>query len=149
MLKMINRYQTENIHSFAPKLEAVQDFLAYRDNFMKRTVWNDNCKSWYKSGSKSGKITAVWAGSSLHYLETMKEPRYEDWNFSYVGGSRFAYLGNGHSQTEMDRTADWSYYLRDEDDSPFLGRAKQRKVETRSGTIQRPEVGEGEGELKL
>ncbi len=149
MLKLINRYQTENIHSFSPKLEAVQDLMAHKDTFMKQTVWDEDCRSWYKNGSKSGKITALWSGSSLHYLEAVREPRYEDWNFSYAGGNRFAYLGNGLSQTEVDRTADWSYYLRDVDDSPFIGRAKQRRVITRSGTIQRPEKSDGEVELKF
>jgi len=28
MLKMINRWQTENIHSFSPKIEAMEDFIS-------------------------------------------------------------------------------------------------------------------------
>ncbi|KAF9447964.1 FAD/NAD(P)-binding domain-containing protein, partial [Macrolepiota fuliginosa MF-IS2] len=140
MLKLINRYQTENIHSISPKLEAAQDLMEYKDAHMKRMVWDLECRSWYKSGSSSGKITALWVGSSLHYLETISDPRYEDFNFSY-NGNRFAFLGNGFSQTEMDVTADWSYYLRDADDGPFLGRAKHRRVVTKSGTVERPQEG--------
>lgn len=138
MLKLINRYQTENIKSISPKLEAVKDLMAFKDAYMKRTVWELECRSWYKNGSASGQVTALWPGSTLHYRETVSEPRYEDWDFTYVGGNRFAYLGNGFSQTEVDRTADWSYYMRAEDDSPFLGRAKHRKAVTKSGTISRP-----------
>jgi len=110
--------------------------MKHKDNYMKRTVWETNCRSWYKNGSITGKVTALWPGSSLHYLEALLQPRYEDWDFTYTG-NRFSYLGNGFSQTEMDRTADWSYYLRDEDDSPLLGRAKERRVYSRSGTISR------------
>lgn len=112
--------------------------MAHKNAYMKRTVWEFECRSWYKSGSISGKVTALWPGSTLHYLEAIAEPRYEDWIFTYVGGNRFAYLGNGFSQTELDLTADWSYYLRTEDDSPFLGRAKNRRVVTRSGTMSHP-----------
>ncbi|KAF9448221.1 FAD/NAD(P)-binding domain-containing protein [Macrolepiota fuliginosa MF-IS2] len=146
-LKFINRYQTENIHSISPKLEAAQELMQYKDTQMKRMVWDLECPSWYKKGSSSGKITALWGGSSLHYLETISEPRYEDFNFSY-NGNRFAYLGNGFSQTEKDMTADWSYYLRDVDDGPLLGRAKHRRVVTKSGTVERSQA-ELNGTLKV
>ncbi len=138
MLKLINCYQTENICSFSPKLEAVEEFVVHKDAFMKRTVWEQECRSWYKNGSITGKITALWSGSTLHYLEAMRDPRYEDWNFSYIGGNWFAYLGNGFSRAEVDMMADWLYYLRDVDDSPPLGCAKQTRVITRSGAIHRP-----------
>ncbi|KAF9006158.1 hypothetical protein BDQ17DRAFT_1389720 [Cyathus striatus] len=128
MLKLINRWQTENIHRFSPKAEAIEDFIAFKDQFMKDTVWAKDCRSW--------KITALWPGSTLHYLEALKEPRYDDWDIKY-SGNRFAYLGNGSSQTEVDMTSDTAYYVRDHDDSPYLSRSKQRKVETKSGTMQR------------
>jgi hypothetical protein len=38
MLTLCDRWQTENIHSFTPKEEAVADFLAHTDNFMKKTI---------------------------------------------------------------------------------------------------------------
>ena len=132
---MVNRWQTENIHSFSPKQEAVQDFIEHKDTFMKNTVWQQECRSWYKSNSISGKVTALWPGSTLHYLEMIAEPRYEDWSFKY-SGNRFAYLGNGFSQTETDSTADRSYYLRNEDDSPYLSRGKQRKIVSKSGMVE-------------
>ncbi|KAF8809499.1 FAD/NAD(P)-binding domain-containing protein [Phlegmacium glaucopus] len=140
MLKMIDRWQTENIHSFSPKIEAVEDFIAFKDQFMKGTVWEHDCRSWYKNNSSSGKVTALWPGSTLHYLDTLAEPRYEDWNFTYTG-NRFNFLGNGFSQTECDRTADWAYYLRNHDDSPFISRGKRRKVTTLSGTVDRDDPG--------
>ncbi|KAJ3509197.1 hypothetical protein NLJ89_g5349 [Agrocybe chaxingu] len=134
ILKMIDRWQTENIHSFSPKAEAVEDFIAFKDSFMKQTVWDDACNSWYKG--KSGKNIALWPGSTMHYLEAIAEPRYNDWDFKYTG-NRFAFLGNGFSQTEKDLTADWAYYIRNQDDSPYLSRGKRRRVVTSSGTIDR------------
>lgn len=130
----MNRWQTENIHSMSPKTEAVEDFIAYKDNFMTKMVWTQECRSWYKNNSVSGKVTAIWPGSSLHYLEALAEPRYEDWNIKYKG-NRFVFLGNGYSQTESDDTADWAYYVRNSDDSPLIGRSKWRKMITKSGTL--------------
>lgn len=46
MLSMCDRWQTENIHSFTPKMEAVEDFLAHTDSFMKKTIWQEDCRSW-------------------------------------------------------------------------------------------------------
>ena len=130
---MINRWQTENIHSFSPKVEAVEDFIAHKDQFMKGAIWQQDCRAWYKNHT-SGKIVALWPGSTMHFVESIAEPRYEDWNFRYTG-NRFAFLGNGFSQTECDKTADWAYYLRTHDDSPYIGRGKRRKVTTFSGTM--------------
>ncbi|KAF9485456.1 FAD/NAD(P)-binding domain-containing protein [Pholiota conissans] len=134
MLKIMNRWQTENIHSLSPKMEAVEDFIAFKDEYMKRTVWERGCRSWYKNNSISGKITALWPGSTMHYLEAIADPRYEDWNFKYVG-NRFAFLGNGFSQAESDKTADLAYYIRDKDDGPLISRVKQMKVTSKSGSV--------------
>ncbi|PPQ63112.1 hypothetical protein CVT24_005823 [Panaeolus cyanescens] len=134
MLKFLNRYQTENIHSFVPKIEAVDDFIAIKNDFMSRSTWVESCKSWYKDVNNN--VTALWPGSTLHYLEVMREPRYEDWEFK-TKGNRYKFFGNGFSQTESDATADLAYYLTDRDDSPYLSRSKERKIFSKSGTVNR------------
>ncbi|KAK4997011.1 hypothetical protein LTR66_003501 [Elasticomyces elasticus] len=133
MLMFCDRWQTENIHSFAPKQEAVDDFVEFTDDYMKKTVWDENCRSWYKNNSSSARVSALWPGSSLHYMEFMSYVRYDDWDVKY-DGNRFAVLGNGLSQTEVDFSADWAYYIRDEDDGPFMSKGKQRKILTKSGS---------------
>jgi cation diffusion facilitator CzcD-associated flavoprotein CzcO len=133
MCQMIDRYQTTNIRTFAPKEEAVRDFVEYKEYFMARTVWADNCRSWYKQRA-DGPVTALWPGSSLHYIECVKNARLDDFDVTYAG-NRFAWFGNGYSQTELDDTADWSYYIRDHDDSPPLSTAGKRKLLTKSGTV--------------
>ncbi|KAH0845024.1 hypothetical protein AYO21_04055 [Fonsecaea monophora] len=134
ILKLINRWQTENIHSMSPKLEAVKDFIAYKDSFMSKTVWHEECRSWYKNNSASGKIAALWPGSTLHYLEAVSDVRGDDWEIEYKG-NRFAFLGNGFSQTEVDDTADFAYYIRDHDDGPFLSFKKNLQALNKSGTM--------------
>lgn len=138
----MDRWQTENIRSFDPKAEAVEDFCAFKDNFMKNTVWQQECRSWYKAHSVTGKVTALWPGSTVHYLEAIAEPRYEDWEIKY-SGNRFNFLGNGFSRAEVDQTADWAYYLRNEDDGPYLSRGKRRKILSKSGTVDRSNVQQG------
>jgi len=103
------------------------------DEYMSDKVWDEDCRSWYKNGSASQRISALWPGSSLHCLELLSYLRADDWDIKYEG-NRFAWSGNGASRTEIDETADWAYYIRNEDDSPFLSKGKQRKVLIKSGS---------------
>jgi hypothetical protein len=132
MLKFCDRWQTENIHSFTPKQQAVDDFCEFTHQWMKKTVWDEECRSWYKGGSGMGRVTALWPGSTLHYIEFISQVRADDWDIVYED-NRFACLGNGQSQTEVDFSADWAWYIREEDDGEYHSKAKQRKVLTKSG----------------
>ncbi|CAG8978763.1 hypothetical protein HYALB_00012495 [Hymenoscyphus albidus] len=134
MCKMIDRYQTRNIKTFAPTQAAVDDFVAHKDNFMTKSVWVDPCRSWYKGNRAEGPVTALWPGSTLHYIEAIKEIQIEDWDIKY-SGNRFAWLGNGYSQTELDSTADWGYYIREVDDDSPLTTGGKRKLLSKSGTV--------------
>ena len=144
MLKFCDRWQTENIHSFCPKAEAVDDFLAYTTKFIERTVWSDGCRSWYKStsgGADAAQDESVhlWPGSGLHYMEAISDVRADDWDIKYTG-NRFNWLGTGFSQTELDKTSDLAYYIRETDDGPYLSRGKRRRVLTKSGMVDREET---------
>jgi cyclohexanone monooxygenase len=80
-------------------------------------VWTEECRSWYKAGNSFGKVLALWPGSTVHYLETLKSPRWEDWNYTYPANrNKYTYLGNGHSTVEA-HNGDLSYYIRNKDDS--------------------------------
>lgn len=133
MCRLIDRFQTTTMSQFAPKEQAVREFIEYKDYFMNRTVWADPCRSWYK-GRQDGRILALWPGSTLHYIECMRELRLDDFDVTYAG-NRYAYLGNGYSQTELDDTCDWAYYIRDRDDDAPLSLEGRRKLLTKSGTI--------------
>lgn len=135
MMRLIDRYQTSNIAAFSPRSEAVTDFIEYKNQFMRGTVWADSCRSWYKSNQADGPVTALWPGSTLHYIEAMDEVRLDDWKVEYEG-NRFAWLGNGYSATEVDPTADWAYYIREEDDGEHMSRGKRRRVLNKSGTME-------------
>ncbi|KAA8618817.1 Phenylacetone monooxygenase [Pyrenophora tritici-repentis] len=117
MIKILSKFQKENISAFEVRSDAVEDFNQWTATWMKDTIWAEPCRSWYKAGSASGKILALWPGSTLHYLEALREPRWEDWIFTRPSGSnRFQYLGNGHSTAEANG-GDLAYYIRNHDDS--------------------------------
>lgn len=87
---------------------------------MKRSVWDQPCRSWYKNAN--GTVTAVWTGSVPHYLELLAQPRFEDFDWKYVfPQNRWSFLGNGFSQRET-LGADLAWYIRQRDDSVPLGK---------------------------
>ncbi|KAK8877498.1 FAD NAD(P)-binding domain-containing protein [Apiospora arundinis] len=117
MAQFLNRWQKQGpgLASFEPRREAVDDFMAHKDAFMDtRAVWS-RCESWYRSRA-TGRVTALWPGSMPHYMEALAEPRYDDYEVTYHrGANRFAYLGNGFSQMELDPDADVAFYIRNSD----------------------------------
>lgn len=131
ILALVDRYQTENIHSFAPKAIAESDFSAHVAGFMKTAVYSEGCRSGHKNHTINGRVPTLWPGSTLHYMEAMREVRADDWDVTY-NGNRFAWLGNGISQTEFDPTSDLGWYIRDKDDGAFASRRKRREVMTKS-----------------
>jgi len=117
IIRVLSKFQKENLRSFDVKQSPVNEFNQWKDDFMSKTIWTEECRSWYKAGSVHGKVAALWPGSTLHYLEALREPKWEDWNITYPSGlNRWAYLGNGHSSAEK-RNGDLSHYIRDHDDS--------------------------------
>lgn len=69
------------------------------------------CVYRYKNAKVEGKVWGPWPGSSLHFLEFMSEPRWEDWEIEYKTGNRFQYLGRGKTQRETVDGADLAWYL--------------------------------------
>jgi hypothetical protein len=130
---MIDRYQTEPIHSFHPSASAESEFMKHVKEFMAHTVYTDECRSGHKNHTIAGRVPTLWPGSTLHYLQAMQEVRSEDWQFSY-SGNRFSYLGNGISHAEFEPTSDLAYYVRDHDDGQPLSRRERMVTAMRSGS---------------
>ena len=65
MLKWAEKIAREDVASVVVKQRPVDDLNAYIQEFMKRTVWAEKCRSWYKN--KEGKVTGIYAGSILHF----------------------------------------------------------------------------------
>lgn len=114
IIKCVRKLQREDYATMEPKAERVRDFHDYADEYFKKTVYADECKSWYK---KNGRVQALWPGSPMHALETLRAPRWEDYNFESKDGegerNRMRWLGNGWSEALLGK-GDPSWYLNEE-----------------------------------
>lgn len=111
IIKCIRKLQKEDYLSMAPRRERVADFSDYVGDYFNKTVYMDDCRSWYKTeGGTGGRISALWPGSLLHLMETLRAPRWEDWDFEAKHQNRLRWLGNGVSVT-LTGGGDPSFYL--------------------------------------
>jgi hypothetical protein len=111
--KCIRKLQKEDYAAMSVKAERVDDFSEIVGEYFKRTVYMDECNSWYRSnGGKGDRIAGLWPGSTLHFIEAMRAPRWEDWEFESLGGgrNRLGWLGNGWSVTQLGQ-GDPAFYL--------------------------------------
>ncbi|PYI36755.1 FAD/NAD(P)-binding domain-containing protein [Aspergillus indologenus CBS 114.80] len=120
--KLLRKLRAQGIKSLAPSKAATDDFVEYCDTFYPRTVWtgNDdstpgqkNCRSWYNGGRPGGRIHGLFPGSASHLNYLRRDPRWEDWEYTYTNpsGNRFAYFGNGWTQRELETGADLTPHL--------------------------------------
>lgn len=99
ILKCAKKIQTDGIRALEVKEEPVAQLNEHIDAWHQRSVWNADCKSWYKNNISGGKLW-IWAGSALHYVKTMMEPRFEHYTIRYWNANMFAFLGNGRVEAE-------------------------------------------------
>ncbi|KAF2769857.1 FAD/NAD(P)-binding domain-containing protein [Teratosphaeria nubilosa] len=93
-VQIIKKMQNENIKSWVPKQEITDKFNDHVQEWIKHTVWKDDCRSWYKDNN-TGRVNAVWPGSSMHYQQVIEKPRYEDFEIEYFSKNPWACLGMG------------------------------------------------------
>jgi hypothetical protein len=115
--KCIRKVQKENIGAMHISPRATRDWLRYVDAYFPTTVFLDNCKTWYR---KNNRVVGLWPGSTLHALETLRSPRWEDYEYVYADGddggeslNRLAWLGNGWTDIQL-KGGDLSYYIEPE-----------------------------------
>ncbi|KAJ3549988.1 hypothetical protein NM208_g224 [Fusarium decemcellulare] len=109
VMQVLKKMSEEEIASFSPKEEAVADFAEHRRQFLPRTAWTSPCRSWFKQGTVDGE-PMMWPGSRIQFFETIKTPRWEDFDLKYTTSNRFAYFGNGFAARETDGS-DLTWYL--------------------------------------
>jgi len=122
VVKCIRKLQKEDYVTMMPKAQLVSDFSDYVGEYFKKTVYMDDCKSWYKIGGGLGdRISGLWPGSILQACEVFRAPRWEDYDYESQHENGLKWLGNGWSTTLMEG-GDGAYYLEpDVVDIPMAG----------------------------
>ncbi|KAL4869862.1 hypothetical protein BDV12DRAFT_195870 [Aspergillus spectabilis] len=116
--KIIRKLRNQGIKSVAPSKAATDDFLEYSDQFFPRTVWTDNCSSWYNGGRPGARIHGLFPGSAATLNYIRRDPRWEDFEFTYTNpsGNRFAWFGNGWTSRELTDGEDLTPHLKKPDE---------------------------------
>jgi hypothetical protein len=146
VIQALTKFQNEFVKSFEVDQQVTDEFNEHVQTYMQKTVWTDDCRSWYKNND-TGRVNAIWPGSSLHYIEAIQDPRWEDFHWKYQKvcetplppfsafdrcanleqRNRWHFLGNGHSKTQVEG-GDKSPYLNiDNIDKDWLDHADGAK----------------------
>lgn len=114
IIKCVRKLQKEDIGAMELSGRAMRDWIRHIKSYFQRTVYLDDCKSWYR---KNDRIIGLWPGSTLHAIETMRAPRWEDFDWKYANEdpehNRLGWLGNGTTQND-ETGADRSWYIEPE-----------------------------------
>ncbi|EUC47349.1 hypothetical protein COCMIDRAFT_90164 [Bipolaris oryzae ATCC 44560] len=115
VIEAVKKIQTERIRAMDVRTDITDKLNEYIDKWMDTSVFSANCKSWYKNNTLDGKVIC-WGGSSLHYLKTLKTPRWEHYNIRYHDDDPWGFLGNGRIEAETkDDFLGMTSYLRNSD----------------------------------
>lgn len=91
-IQLIKKMQRDHIKSWVPRQDITDQFNEHAQEWIKHTVWKGECRSWYKN-NETGRVNAVWPGSSNQYAEVIATPRYEDFDIEYMHKNPWAHLG--------------------------------------------------------
>ncbi|KAI8931470.1 hypothetical protein NX059_011138 [Plenodomus lindquistii] len=110
-IQLIAKMQKDHIKPLTPRQDVTDAFNTHAQEWIKHTVWKGSCRSWYKD-NVTGRVNAVWPGSSNHYSEVIETPRYEDFEIEYQNTNMWAHLGMGYAVRNVHYPeADVSPYL--------------------------------------
>jgi hypothetical protein len=111
-IRWIKKMAEEDIKSFCPKTDVIDQFVKYADEIHKSLVWTAPCKSWYKRNQINGRVTALFGGSGMLYKRIISgELRTEDFDIDYRSPNMFKFMGNGFTEMEMNPDNDLAWYI--------------------------------------
>jgi len=111
--------QEDRIKSLVVKQEPTTQINEHLDVWhSKKSVWAEDCRSWYKDNKTNGRVY-IWPGSLLHHLRALRTPRFEHYDIEYVDGNMWTFLGNGFTALEdmagKGKEVDLAPFIRDSD----------------------------------
>lgn len=115
VIRCVRKLQKEDLKSMEVKPERVDDFIEVAQAYFKKTVFTEDCRSWYKN--IHGEVTGLWPGSTQACIEILRSPRWEDWEYeAREAGSKhgrpnmLAWMGNGWTLNQLENKH-LAYYL--------------------------------------
>ncbi|KAG4413121.1 hypothetical protein IFR04_013738 [Cadophora malorum] len=102
--RILRKVQRQGIRTVTSSIQTTENFRAYHEAYFLKTVISEECSSWFNGGIKGGRVIANWPGSGLHANNVRKNPRWEDWEYTYrsESGNRFAYFGNEWTKKDVE-----------------------------------------------
>lgn len=98
--------------SITIKKEALDDFNTYSQEFLKGTVWSDDCRAGlYKNGRRTGRVNGLYAGSMMHFKNGLEQIGGEHFDIVWRSKNRFRCLGNGTAETDENGTGNLAPYM--------------------------------------
>ncbi|KAL5935303.1 hypothetical protein ACKVV1_000049 [Pyricularia oryzae] len=115
IVKWVRKMATEDIKYVHPKADKTRAFMLYGDSIHSSLVWSGGCSSWYKRGTKDGRVTVLFGGGIHLFHRLFSEIRGEDFDIVYRTRNPWRFLGNGFLEWEFREDADLSWYLEEAD----------------------------------
>ncbi|KAK7217156.1 hypothetical protein V2G26_005159 [Clonostachys chloroleuca] len=108
VIKAVQKISRENIKTMEVKPSALNSWVNHLDKYFPGTVHVDECTSWYKVNNQ---IIGLWPGSSLHAMQTLMHPRWEDYIYETANSKgELEWIGNGWTCEDVKR-GDLGYYV--------------------------------------
>ncbi|CAG9978677.1 unnamed protein product [Clonostachys byssicola] len=108
VIKAVQKISRENIKTMEVKKSALDSWVDHLDKYFPGTVHVDECTSWYKVNNQ---IIGLWPGSSLHAMQTLLHPRWEDYNYETANTrGELEWIGNGWTYEDVKR-GNLGYYV--------------------------------------
>ena len=106
--RVIRKVRRDAYQACSPSRQAAKDFNEWLDKYFENSVVAGNCNSWFKLAGPKSRVVIGWPGSSRHRIETLAEPRWED--FQFEGGerakgyetNRFGHWGPGNTLADVE-----------------------------------------------
>ena len=98
IIRCITKMQREYIKSMVISPRINKALSKHIDKFFTKTIYTQPCKSWMKRGKEDGRVVTIWPGSAIHASVAFENPRWEDFNYTYMPETEenpLAWLGNG------------------------------------------------------
>ncbi|KAJ9116538.1 hypothetical protein QFC24_006708 [Naganishia onofrii] len=110
IVDVVAKMQSQDIRSMEISQESQDEYNRQQESVMADLVFTSSCSSWYKGGKADAPPDALYAGSSLQFMELLASPRWEDWKYEYRYKNKYSFLGKGTSSIEA-RGGDRAFYL--------------------------------------